>query len=78
MIGVLDGKKKMVMDVKIKKDLIDGLMGDVLVLKGLGDMYGVKMSLNKFVGKWWMFLYGDLGKFFRYGNFISDMVDNFV
>ena len=39
-------------------------------------MYGAKMSLNKFVGKWRMSLYGDLGKLPRYGNFISDMADN--
>ena len=37
-------------------------MGDVSALKGSGDMYGAKMSLNKFVGKWRMSLYGDLGK----------------
>lgn len=76
MTGVSDGKKKTVMDVKTKKDLTDGLMGDVSALKGSGDMYGVKMSLNKFVGKWRMSLYGDLGKLPRYGNFISDMADN--
>lgn len=75
MTGVSDGKKKTVMDVK-KKDLTDGLMGDVSALKGSGDMYGAKMSLNKFVGKWRMSLYGDLGKLPRYGNFISDMADN--
>ena len=73
MTGVSDGKKKTVMDVKTKKDLTDGLMGDVSALKGSGDMYGAKMSLNKFVGKW---RYGDLGKLPRYGNFISDMADN--
>ena len=72
MTGVSDGKKKTV----IKKDLTDGLMGDVSALKGSGDMYGAKMSLNKFVGKWRMSLYGDLGKLPRYGNFISDMADN--
>lgn len=76
MTGVSDGKKKTVMDVKTKKDLTDGLMGDVSALKGSGDMYGAKMSLNKFVGKWRMSLYGDLGKLPRYGNFISDMADN--
>lgn len=76
MTGVSDGKKKTVMDVKTKKDLTDGLMGDVSALKCSGDMYGVKMSLNKFVGKWRMSLYGDLGKLPRYGNFISDMADN--
>ena len=76
MTGVSDGKKKTVMDVKTKKDLTDGLMGDVSDLKGSGDMYGAKMSLNKFVGKWRMSLYGDLGKLPRYGNFISDMADN--
>lgn len=47
MTGVSDGKKKTVMDVKTKKDLTDGLMGDVSALKGSGDMYGAKMSLNK-------------------------------
>lgn len=76
MTGVSDGKKKTVMDVKTKKDLTDGLMGDVSALKGSGDMYGAKMSLNKFVRKWRMSLYGDLGKLPRYGNFISDMADN--
>ena len=76
MTGVSDGKKKTVMDVKTKKDLTDGLMGDVSALKGSGEMYGAKMSLNKFVGKWRMSLYGDLGKLPRYGNFISDMADN--
>ena len=76
MTGVSDGKKKTVMDVKTKKDLTDGLMGDVSALKGSGDMYGAKMSLNKFVGKWRMTLYGDLGKLPRYGNFISHMADN--
>ena len=34
MTGVSDGKKKTVMDVKTKKDLTDGLMGDVSALKG--------------------------------------------
>lgn len=76
MTGVSDGKKKTVMDVKTKKDLTDGLMGDVSALKGSGDMYGGKLSLNKFVGKWRMSLYGDAGKLPRYSSFISNMADN--
>lgn len=76
MTGVSDGKKKTVMDVKTKKNLTAGLMGDISALKGSGDMYGAKMGLNKFVGKWRMSLYGDLGKLPRYGNFISNMADN--
>ena len=45
MTGVSDGKKKTVMDVKTKKDLTDGLMGDVSALKGSG---GYVWSENEF------------------------------
>ena len=50
---------------------------DVYKRQGSGDMYGAKMSLNKFVGKWRMSLYGDLGKLPRYGKMcIRDRLEN--
>ena len=45
MTGVSDGKKKTVMDVKTKKDLTDGLMGDVFSFERFG---GYVWSENEF------------------------------
>lgn len=62
MTGVEDGKKETVMDVKTKKSLADGLMGNVSAKGGTEDLYGVKVGLNKFGGKLRMSLNGDLNK----------------
>lgn len=76
MTGVSDGKKQTVMDVKTKNNLTDGLMGDASALKGSKDMYGAKIGLNKFTGKWRMSLNGELGKLPMSIGYISNYPDN--
>ena len=77
MTGVSDGKKKNGDGCEDQEGFDRWINGGRFSFgKVSGDMYGAKMSLNKFVGKWRMSLYGDLGKLPRYGNFISDMADN--
>ena len=52
MTGVSDGKKENGDGCEDQeRNLTDGLMGDVSALKGSGDMYGAKMSLNKICRK---------------------------
>lgn len=62
MTGVSDGNKQTVMDMKTKKNLTDGMMGEASVSGGTEDLYGTRVNLNRFTGKWKMSFNGDLGK----------------